>query len=170
MNQFDIWQDFWTGYRSDARSACSTQDSTTQRKTRANVCAVNGIRTHDLSVQGFKAYASYRAATGTGYCNSNIPSRCCAVTLFTFMDVRVTAACPHVALHTLTVSVHTQEATKLLQTSQYIALSVATLCHIFPLLNNFGVPSFSLPLLNVEFVTSLSRKWFQTHILLGFLY
>jgi hypothetical protein len=35
-------------------------------KTRTNILALNGIQTHGLSVQAIEAYASDRAATGTG--------------------------------------------------------------------------------------------------------
>jgi cytochrome c553 len=36
------------------------------RKTKTNIHAVSGIRTHDLSDQAIKAYASDRAAAGSG--------------------------------------------------------------------------------------------------------
>jgi hypothetical protein len=34
---------------------------------RTNIHALSGIRIHGLSAQAIDAYASYRAATGTGY-------------------------------------------------------------------------------------------------------
>jgi hypothetical protein len=37
------------------------------KNTRTNIHALSGIRTHDLSAQKMKAYASDRAATGTSY-------------------------------------------------------------------------------------------------------
>jgi hypothetical protein len=36
-------------------------------QTRTNTHALSGIRTHGLSAQTIKAYASHRAATGVGY-------------------------------------------------------------------------------------------------------
>jgi hypothetical protein len=41
---------------------------TQHRTTTINVHALSRIRTHELSVQAIKAYASDRAATETGYC------------------------------------------------------------------------------------------------------
>jgi hypothetical protein len=35
-------------------------------QTKTNIHALSGIRTHSTSVQAIKAYASDRAATGTG--------------------------------------------------------------------------------------------------------
>jgi hypothetical protein len=52
------------GNKPDARPL-PTQDSTTQTD-RDNSHAVSGIRTHDLSDQAIKAYASDRTATRTG--------------------------------------------------------------------------------------------------------
>jgi hypothetical protein len=39
--------------------------TTQHRKTKTNVHDLSGIRTHDLSVQAIKAFASDRAAAGT---------------------------------------------------------------------------------------------------------
>jgi hypothetical protein len=36
-----------------------------QRKTKTNIYTLSGIRTHDISVQAIKAYASDCAASGT---------------------------------------------------------------------------------------------------------
>jgi hypothetical protein len=44
----------------------STYTGQQHGKTRTNIHALNGIRTHDLSLQAIKAYASHRAANGTG--------------------------------------------------------------------------------------------------------
>jgi hypothetical protein len=51
---------------SSSQRSLPTQDSTTL-KAKTNIHALNGIQSHDLSFQAIKAYASDRAATGTGY-------------------------------------------------------------------------------------------------------
>jgi hypothetical protein len=53
----------WTSDRPVAKASTYTGQHTTQKD--EDTHALSGIRTHDLSVQAIKAYASDRAATGT---------------------------------------------------------------------------------------------------------